>query len=117
MSYKVNDREYNFDSHTNQKIKDKFVRQEVNVCVTSIAEFIIKVTSEGMPYMDIENEAPFTYNDIENQYVDNTDELEELNDKLEELESQKDELEEKLDELESELENTREEFEDEPQRV
>ena len=117
MSYKVNGREYDFDSCTNQRIKDKFVDRQINVCVTSITEFIIKVTSEGMPYMDIENEAPFTYNDIENQYVDNTDELEELNDKLEELESQKDELEEKLDELESELENTREEFEDEPQRV
>ena len=114
MSYKVNDREYSFDSYTNQKIKDKFVRQEVNACVTSIAEFIIKVTSEGMPYMDIESEAPFTYNDIENQYVDNTDEIDELQEQVNEMQEKLDDLQEKRDELEEQLDEIRDEYESDP---
>ena len=114
MSYKVNDREYSFDSYTNQKIVSRFVSEEINVCVTSVAEFIIKVTSEGMPYMDIESEAPFTYNDIENQYVDNTDEIDELQEQVDEMQEKLDELQEKRDELEEQLDEIRDEYESDP---
>ena len=114
MSYKVNDREYSFDSYTNQKIVSRFVSKEINVCVTSVAEFIIKVTSEGMPYMDIESEAPFTYNDIENQYVDNTDEIDELQEQVNEMQEKLDDLQEKRDELEEQLDEIRDEYESDP---
>jgi hypothetical protein len=57
--YKVNEKEYSFDSSKNQEIKRQFVDREVFACVTSEAEYILGKW---------DHDAPFTYDDIENYY-------------------------------------------------
>lgn len=51
----------NYDSITNQRIKEELVRREVMCCATDIVEYILKASSEV-------EDAPFTYDDIENTY-------------------------------------------------
>lgn len=53
--------EGNYDSITNQRIKDKLVNREVLCCATDIVEYILKASVEV-------EDAPFTYDDIENNY-------------------------------------------------
>lgn len=116
---------YNFDvnSNTNQKIKEKFVSQNVYMNVDSMVNYILKKSFE-------DRNAPFSWDDIENMHVDNSDKIEELNDKIEELndeilnledgeklhlevekiESKISKLEEQIEELESEQEEPQEVF-------
>ena len=112
MSYVVNGKEYNMNSSKNQRIISKFVNREVYSNVTDMVEFILQNS-----YGDACGEAPFTNDDIENMYVDNSDEIEELNDKLEELNDELEELESEIEELESDLEDVEKEFEEEPYRI
>ena len=112
MSYEVNGKEYNMNSSKNQRIISKFVDREVYSNVTDMVEFILQNS-----YGDACGEAPFTNDDIENMYVDNSDEIEELNDKLEELNDELEELESEIEELESDLEDVEKEFEEEPYRI
>lgn len=112
MKYEVNGVEYNVWSSKNQRIIDKFVDREVYSNVTDMVEFILQNS-----YGDACGEAPFTNDDIENIYVDNSDEIEELNDKLEELNDELEELESEIEELESDLEDVEKEFEEEPYRT
>ena len=119
MKYEVNGKQYEVWSSKNQRIISKFVDREVYSNVTDMVEFILQNS-----YGDACGEAPFTNDDIENMYVDNSDRieelndyLEELNDELEELESEIEELESEIEELEDNLESTREEFEEEPYRI
>jgi DNA repair exonuclease SbcCD ATPase subunit len=81
------------NSSKNQEIKRKFVEREVYCCVSGMVEYIL---SKG--YED--REAPFTMDDVENIYINNSEEIEELNDKKEELEEQKEKFESELEELE-----------------
>ena len=112
MKYEVNGKEYDVYSSTNQRILDKFVDREVHANVTDMVEFILHSNS-----WNADVECPFTWDDIENNYKDNSDRIEELNDYLEELNDELEELESEIEELESDLEDTREEFEKEPQRT
>jgi DNA repair exonuclease SbcCD ATPase subunit len=72
-------RDYN--SIKNQSIKGKFVEREIYACVSGMVEYIIKKGFE-------DREAPFTYEDIENLYADNSDKIEELKAQIEELENE-----------------------------
>ena len=112
MSYVVNGKEYNMNSSKNQRIISKFVNREVYSNVTDMVEFILQNS-----YGDACGEAPFTNDDIENIYVDNSDEIEQLNDYLEELNDELEELESEIEELESDLEDVEKEFEEEPYRI
>ena len=112
MKYEVNGKQYEVWSSKNQRIISKFVDREVYSNVTDMVEFILQ-NSYGYAC----GEAPFTNDDIENMYVDNSDRIEELNDYLEELNDELEELESEIEELEDNLESTREEFEEEPYRI
>lgn len=80
----------NYDSSKNQDIKRKFVEREVFSCVTMMTEYIL---SKG--YED--REAPFCMDDVENIYIDNSEEIEKLQEKKEELETKLEELQEQTD--------------------
>lgn len=79
MKYEVNGKEYDVYSGVNQRILDKFVDREVHANVTDMVEFILKSEDYNM-------DAPFTWEDVENVYVDNSSEIEELKEEIEELE-------------------------------
>ena len=79
-----------YNSITNQEIKEKFVRQHVVECQTSMVEYILKTTYDSMEYF---NNAPFNYEDTVNEYVDNSDAIEELEQRISELEDERDTIE------------------------
>lgn len=85
-----------YNSIKNQDIKAKFVGMHVYSCVNQMVEYILKQD-------DYEN-APFTYEDIDNYYVYNTESFGELS------EEEKDD---KIQELECDLENAEEEDKEE----
>lgn len=89
----------NVNSNVNQSIKGQFVSREVVTCQSLAVEYILKTTYDSNE--NYEN-APFNYDDIENQYIDNSEEIDELAIKIEELENTKEELEDKIIELERE---------------
>lgn len=101
-----------YNSSVNQDIKGKLVGREINACVTSLVEYILKQD---------DREAPFSWDDVENYYVDNSEEIEKLQeqvDKLEELdelteeqEKQLEDLNDKIEELENEQEEPNEVYE------
>lgn len=76
-----------FNSPKNQRIKEDFIRREVKACVTTEVDYILSKS-----YGD--SSAPYTWDDIENYYIDNSEEIEELSEQLEELEEQLEELQE-----------------------
>lgn len=80
-----------YTSTKDQEIKEKFVNMHVYSCVTGMVEYILQQN-------DYEN-APFTYEDIENLYVYNTDSFGELSEE---------EKTDKIEELEYELQNAEE---------
>ena len=95
--YKVNSKEFNYDSYINQKIKHRLVSEEVYGNVTDVVEFIISASNyEHM----IGTEAPFNHDDIVNMYIDHQDEIDELDKYKEEFEEWADELEDEIVELE-----------------
>lgn len=99
-----------YNSTKNQEIKEKFVNMHVYSCVNGMVEYILQQN-------DYEN-APFTYDDIENLYVYNTDSFGELSeeekkDKIEELQNVEEEDMEELESQIAELENC----ESEPQEI
>jgi predicted RNA-binding Zn-ribbon protein involved in translation (DUF1610 family) len=53
----------NYDSIKNQRIIGDFVNREVKACLTSEVEFILKQSFESSA-----NDAPFTFDDVENYY-------------------------------------------------
>jgi len=61
MPYKVGEVSYDYDSSKNQRIKQKFVGNEVHTCISGIAEYILSKSFE-------DNDAPFSYDDVENFY-------------------------------------------------
>lgn len=79
-----------YNSITNQEIKEKFVRQHVIECQTSMVEYILKTTYDSMEYF---NNAPFNYEDIVNLYIDYTDAIGELEERIGELEDERDTIE------------------------
>ena len=107
MKYEVNGKQYEVWSSKNQSIISKFVDREVYANVTDMVEFILQ-NSYGYSC----GEAPFTNDDIENMYVDNSDEIEELNEELEELQNKHEELDDRGMELDDEIENLESELED-----
>ena len=110
----------NINSNENQKIRRDFVSREVYNCVTSEVEFILSTA-----YLDTPVEAPYSYDDIVNVYVNNEDEINEL---LGEIEYREELIEETEDteivdeqrlrilEIEDEIDDLRRE-EDEPQEI
>ena len=91
--YKVNGKEFNYDSYINQKIKHRLVGEEVCGNVTDVVEFIISASNyEHM----IGTEAPFNHDDIVNMYIDHQDEIDELDKYKEEFEEWADELEDEI---------------------
>ena len=79
-----------YNSSKNQDIKRKFVEREVYCCVTSMTEYIL---SKG--YED--RESPFCMDDVENIYLDNSQEIDKLKEQKEELENELEELQEQID--------------------
>jgi len=112
MKYEVNGKQYEVWCSKNQRIISKFVDREVYSNVTDMVEFILDATRYDGVGSTLCNEAPFNYEDIENMYVDNSDEIEELNDKLEELQNKHEELDDRGMELDDEIENLESELED-----
>lgn len=70
----------NVDSVGNQKIKREFVNREVLCCDTSVVEYILRQE---------DYDVPFTYDDIENLYPNNQEDIDELEEKIQELEDSK----------------------------
>ncbi|MFR2889527.1 MAG: hypothetical protein ACLTDM_15160 [Clostridium butyricum] len=79
-----------YNSIVNQSIKREFVEQHVVECQTSMVEYILKTTYDSMEYFNI---APFNCGDIVNEYVDNSDAIEELEQRISELEDERDTIE------------------------
>lgn len=104
----------NYNSSVNQDIKGKLVGREVNVCVSGLIEYILQKSYE-------DTNAPFSWDDVENYYIDNSEEIEELQEQIDELEEleeltqeQKEQLEklnDKIEELENEQEEPQEIYE------
>ena len=105
----------NRDSNKNQSIKGKFVEREVLSCQSMLVDMLLQQEVEG-----------FSYDDIENIYIDNSEEIEELEEKRDNIQEQIDELEEQdqdtselerqLEEMENQIEELEEEQE-EPQEI
>ena len=74
----------NVDSTVNQRIKREFVDREVLCCDTSVVEYILRQS-----YDDYHEDIPFTYDDIENLYPNNQEDIDELEEKIQELEDSK----------------------------
>lgn len=109
--YKVNDKEFNYNSYINQKIKDRLVREEVCGNVTDVVEFIISASNyEHM----IGTEAPFNHDDIVNMYIDHQNEIDELDKYKEEFEVWAYGLEDEIVELEKQLEELENEYNNDP---
>lgn len=102
------------NSNINQKIKGKFIQNEVLACATNLVDYILQ--------QDDYQNAPFTYDDIENLYIDNSEEIKELEEEREELTEQIEELEEneeqiqiinnRLEEIEEQIEELEQEQEE-----
>ena len=71
------------NSSVNQDIKGKLVGKEVNACVSSLVEYILQKSYE-------DQNAPFSYDDIENYYIDNSEDIEKLQEQIDELEELED---------------------------
>ena len=100
------------NSSVNQDIKGKLVGREVKSCVSSLVEYILQKSYD-------DQNAPFTWDDVENYYIDNSEEIEELQeqiDKLEELEDLTEEQEKQLNNLKNQIEELESEQE-EPQEI
>ena len=101
-----------YNSSINQDIKGKLVGKEVNACVSLLVEYVLQKSYE-------DQNAPFTWEDVENYYIDNSEEIEELQeqvDELEELEELTEEQDKQLDELKDQIEELESEQE-EPQEI
>jgi HD superfamily phosphohydrolase len=84
------------NSSVNQRIKEKFVNNEVSACVSGMVEYILNKSYE-------DNNTPFSWDDVTNYIVDNSEAIEELEQKIEEIEEQKaEEIEESEEMLENE---------------
>ena len=59
--YKINGKEFDFNSNKNQTIKGKFVEREVYVLANSMTEYILSKSWE-------DSEAPFSWDDVTNAY-------------------------------------------------
>lgn len=75
-----------YNSTKNQEIKRKFVEREILTCQSMLVEELLKSNMDG-----------FEYDDIENLYINNEDEIEELQEKNENLQEQIDELSDEID--------------------
>jgi len=105
--YKVNDKEYNENSNVNQEIKGRFVGNEVMCNVTTMVEFILQESICGTQV-----EPPFTEDDVENLYTDNSQEIDcvktqiEWNENfIEETNDLIDGIEDDIKDLENDIEN------------
>lgn len=108
----------NSNSIVNQEIKGKLVKKEVVTCMSSYVDYILLTTYES--YENYKN-APFNYDDIENIYIDNSEQIMKLKEKIKELEEVEElaeeqeekieELKEKITELEEEQDEQKEVFE------
>lgn len=88
-----------YNSLKNQKIKEEFVKREVYCCESSVVDYILRTTYDSMEYF---KDAPFNYEDIENQYIDNSDRIEELEERINNLKDEKDTIEDEMDLMEEE---------------
>lgn len=96
----------NHNSPRNQEIKRQFVEREVVTCISIMAEYILKKSWE-------DNEAPFTWDDVENYYVPKCPECGDTN-SIEEMENEDGEAIYKCNYCEAEFD---EKPEEEPQEV
>lgn len=85
-------KDMNVNSNNNQTIKGKFVGREVITCVTSTTEYILNQNDYN---------APFSWDDVENYFIDNSDEIEEIEDELLDISEKRRELEDKVFSLEN----------------
>ena len=60
MGYRIGDREYDFNSNSNQRIKGKYVDRSVHANVTSMVSYIL---------VQEDRAAPFEESDVENYYA------------------------------------------------
>jgi len=70
------------NSNVNQTIKSKFVNCQVKCCVSSMVENILRMSNEGY-------DALFSWDNLENLYIDNSKEIEKLQAEIGELEGKK----------------------------
>ena len=62
--YTVNGKQYDYNSTTNQRIKEKFVGNNIYANVTMMTDYILRKADYGY-----DPDAPFSYDDIENYQV------------------------------------------------
>lgn len=93
----------NYNSTANQTIKAQFVQREVYTNVGSMVEYILSKSHEEM-----DENIPFTWDDVENYYPDNEDEIEEIQERIDNLE----ELDEITEDVEIEIEQLQEKIEE-----
>ena len=62
MGYSAGDIRFDCDSIANQRIKSKYVGDNVQACVSSMVEYILR-------HADGDENAPFTHDDVENLFV------------------------------------------------
>lgn len=70
-----------YNSVQNQEIKKEFVNREVYALVSGMVEYILNKSFEEGYNSDI----PFTYDDVENFYIDNSEKIEELEEEYQEI--------------------------------
>lgn len=89
----------------NQEIIGELVEREVGTCLTSMVNYILNKSWE-------DSDAPFSYDDIENNYVNNTKEIEELEEEIESIENRIEEIEDEILCCQVEIDNRREKIEE-----
>lgn len=52
MGYKVNDKEYSFNSLKNQSIKDKFINREIYTCISDMTDHLFTYDGDGYASWD-----------------------------------------------------------------
>ena len=94
MTNQITERNYlqEGNSGTNQTIKGKLVEREIYCCVTTEVGYIL-----NKAYEDVN--APYSYDDVENHSIDNTQEIAALNDELDELEVEVEDLDDNIEDL------------------
>ena len=75
----------NYNSSKNQDIKRQFVEREVYANVGTMTEYILNKSYD-------DSEAPFSWDDVENYYIDNSEKIAEIEEKREEEITESEEL-------------------------
>jgi len=92
-------KDMNVNSNANQKVKGHFVGQNVLTCVSMITDYILRQN---------DYDAPFNWDDVENYFTDNSEEIEELEEELDNITDEIEKTEEEFEILDDKMELTRE---------